>query len=540
MEWIGERHHMADYDYIIAGSGAAGCVLAYRLSANPANRVLVLEAGPRDTHPLIHMPKGIAKVMADPKHIWAHESRPEASTANKAEYWARGKVLGGSTSINGMMYVRGMPADFDGIAELSSDDWGWEHIGKAYAALENHELGAAETRGASGPIHITLPTHTDALSEAQVAAGHALGWGAKRDMNEPDDAVSIGYAPRTVYKGKRESAAKAFLKPAMARPNLTVLTDAVVDKVLFDGQRAAGVRVVVAGTARDILTDGEVILCGGALASPAILERSGIGDPALLERLGIPLVHASPQVGENLIEHRAILIQSRLRQDISHNKQYGGWRVIKNALKYFLGMDGLMSAASYEIVGWLKTDEGQNRPNAQILVAPFSFNMDDRTQVEKVPGMHVTAYTLRPSSRGSIHIDTTDPHAAAGLSANHHATAKDRAEMVALVRAVRRYLATEPLASLIAEETSPGAAYQSDAEILAAYDQFGMCGYHAVGSCRMGKDDASVVDPALRVRGVQGLRVMDTAIMPVIPSGNTNGPTMAMAWRAADIILRDR
>lgn len=405
---------MADYDYIIAGSGAAGCVLAYRLSENPANRVLVLEAGPRDSHPLIHMPKGIAKVMADPKHIWAHESRPEASTANKPEYWARGKVLGGSTSINGMMYVRGMPADFDGIAELSSEDWGWEHIGKAYAALESHELGAAETRGASGPIHITLPTHRDALSEAQIAAGHTLGWGAKRDMNQPDDAVAIGYAPRTVYKGKRESAAKAFLKPAMAPPNLTVMTDAVVDKVLFDGQRAVGVRVIVAGSPREIL-----------------------------------------------IEHRAILIQSRLKADISHNKQYGGWRVIKNALKYFLGLDGLMSAASYEIVGWLKTDEGQNRPNAQILVAPFSFNMEDRTQVEKVPGMHV-----------------------------------------------------------------------------AAYDQFGTCGYHAVGSCRMGKDEASVVDPALRVRGVTGLRVMDTAIMPVIPSGNTNGPTMAMAWRAADIILR--
>ena len=311
---------MADYDYIIAGSGAAGCVLAYRLSENPEIRVLVLEAGPPDRNPLIHMPKGIAKVMADPGHIWAHESRPEESTANKPEYWARGRVLGGSTSINGMMYVRGMPADFDGIAELSSEDWGWEHIGKAYAALENHELGAAETRGASGPIHITLPTHRDRLSEAQVAAGHALGWGSKLDMNEPDDAVAIGYAPRTVYKRKRESAAKAFLKPAMQRPNLTVMTNAVVDRVLFDGKRATGVRVIVNGAAREIMTDGEVILAGGALASPAILERSGVGDPALLASLGIPLVHANVQVGENLIEHRAILIQSRLKEDISHNK----------------------------------------------------------------------------------------------------------------------------------------------------------------------------------------------------------------------------
>ena len=531
---------MVSFDYVIVGSGAAGSVLAYRLSEDPAVRVLLLEAGPPDRHPLIHMPKGIAKVMADPKHIWAHESTAEASTGNKAEYWARGRVLGGSTSINGMMYVRGMPADFDGIAELSSPDWSWEHIARAYAALENHELGPAETRGAAGPIRITLPTQRDALSDAQIAAGRALGWSAKDDMNEPTDVAAIGYAPRTVHAGKRQSAAKAFLRPAMRRPNLTVMTHAVVDKVLFAGKRAVGVRALVQGRPREFRCDGEVILAGGALASPAILERSGIGQPHRLGALGIPVVHASPEVGENLIEHRAILIQSRLRQDISHNRQYGGWRLAWNTLKYFLGIDGLMSAASYEIVGWLKTDPGQNRPNAQILVAPFSFDMDDRTKVESIPGMHVTAYTLRPTSRGSIHVASTDPEAAASVCANHHATEKDRREMVALVRAVRQYLATEPLASLIAEETSPGPAYQSDEEIIDAFDRFGTCGYHAVGSCRMGNDPQSVVDPALNVRGVEGLRVMDTSIMPVIPSGNTNGPTMAMAWRAADIILRDR
>ncbi len=528
---------MAEFDYIIVGSGAAGCVLAYRLSENPATRILVLEAGPNDTHPLIHMPKGIAKVMADPAHIWAHESKPEASTAHKSEYWARGRVLGGSTSINGMMYVRGMPADFDAIAELSSEDWSWDHISRAYKALEHHELGAGETRGDSGPIRITLPTFRDRLSEAQIAAGHALGLGAKHDMNEPDDAVAIGYAPRTVYKRKRQSAAGAFLRPAMQRANVTVLTGAVADRILFDGKRATGVRVVRQGKA-ETHSAREIILCGGALSSPAVLERSGVGDPALLEKLGIPLVHPMPQVGENLIDHRGMLIQSRLKDDLSHNKQYAGWRAIWNGLKYYLGMDGLMSAASYEIVGWLKSDPGQNRPDIQILVAPFSFNMDDRTQVEKVTGMHVTVYTLRPTSRGRVHIDTKDPNAAAALSANHHETDYDRKTMVAAVRRVREYLATEPLASLIAEETSPGPSYQSDDEILLAYDQFGTCGYHAVGSCRMGNDPDSVVDPQLRVRGLEGLRVMDTSIMPVIPSGNTNGPTMAMAWRAADVIMR--
>lgn len=529
---------MERYDYIIVGAGAAGCVLAYRLSEDPANRVCVIEAGPRDTHPFIAMPKGLAKVMADPKHLWAHASQPEASTAGQSEMWVRGRVLGGSSSINGMMWVRGQPADFDALAELTSDDWNWEHIGAAYAALEHHELGAAPTRGASGPLKVTMPTLRDALSEAQIRAGEAMGWPRKQDVNIPDNDDGIGYAPRTIAGGKRQSAATAFLRPAERRANLTVLTDCTVDRVVFDGQRASGVELLRGGRRETIGAAREVILCGGALATPGILERSGIGDARRLADLGIPLVHDNPEVGEGLIEHRGLIMQWKLTRDLSQNKQFHGWRLLRATLRYYLTRGGPMSAAAYEIGGWFRTRPGLNRPDAQVLVAPFSFDFaKQRQDVERFPGMSVVVYPLRPTSRGSIHIATRDPDAAASFQPNYRASDADRQSMIGAVRVIRDYVRQAPLGELVGEETMPGAAVASDAQILEAYDRFGTCGYHAVGSCRMGKDDASVIDPQLNVRGVSALRIMDTSVMPLIPAGNTQGPTMAMAWRAADLIL---
>ena len=531
---------MVQFDYVIVGGGAAGCVLAYRLSENPANTVCLIEAGPRDSNPFIAMPKGVVKVMANPKHSWLYPSQPDDSTAGKSEIWTRGRVLGGSTAINGMMYVRGQPADFDSIAELTSDDWNWHHIGQAYAAMEHHELGSAETRGDSGPLRISMPTMRDGLSEAQIEAGVAMGWPRKDDVNTPDNGEGIGYAPRTISGGKRQSAAVAFLRPAEKRSNLTVLTDCTVDHVVFDGKRAVGVEYIRDGMREQVGARNEIIVCGGAMASPGILERSGIGDTGRLEQMGITPVHHSPQVGEGLIEHRGLIMQWRLKRDVSHNKHFYGWRLLRSTLRYYLTGGGPMSAAAYEIGGWFRTRPGLNRPDAQMLVAPFSFDMaKQRKDVERFPGMNVVLYVLRPTSRGSIHISTRDPDAAASFIPNHRSTEGDRQAMVGAVRVVRDYAAKSPLAETIAEETLPGPAYQTDDEILDAYDQFGTCGYHAVGSCRMGKDPDSVVDPHLRVRGVECLRVMDTSIMPVIPSGNTQGPTMAMAWRAADLILAD-
>ncbi|MBQ0794886.1 GMC family oxidoreductase [Zhongshania sp.] len=535
---------MQEFDYIIAGAGAAGCVLAYRLSENPNVSVALLEAGGEDRHPLLHMPKGVGKLLIDPNYTWQYRAEPEEGNGyNQEEYWARGKVMGGSSSTNGLMYVRGQPSDFNEIAACSSEDWAWIHIGAAYKALESHELGEAETRGASGPLKVTVANRHNALTEAFIEAGVAMGLPRKEDVNAPDDEACIGYASRTIFEGRRESASKAFIDPIRQRPNLTVLTHILVDKVLFDGKRAVGVSALVGKrqpAPQQLRARKEVIICGGAMASPGILQRSGIGPAELLSTLGVDVLVDSPEVGKNLLEHRAIIAQWKLNNDLSENKEYTGWRLLKNVLTYYINHTGPMASGAYEVGGWFKSTADVKRPDVQFLVAPFSFDLaSNREKLETFPGMTIVAYPLRPTSGGEINIVSKDPAALPKLLPHYRSSEHDLDLMVKTVDVARTYASQSPLKEMIELETYPGSDCKTPEQIIAAYDKYGVCGYHAVGSCRMGSDDNSVVDPALRVRGVQGLRVMDTSIFPQIPSGNTQGPVFAMAWRAADIILRD-
>jgi len=530
----------AEYDYIIVGAGAAGCVLAYRLSENPQHRVLLIEAGGGDSHPLLHMPKGIAKVMADPNFIWAYMTRPEPAADGAPESWARGRVLGGSSAINGMMYVRGQDADFNALAAATSPDWRWEEIGAAYKAFEQHELGGGPTRGDSGPLRISMPRTRAPIARLAIAAGERLGLKAKEDVNDPEDCERIGLAPLTVHRGRRQSAAVAFLRPIMGRANLTIMTAFAVDRVLFDGRRAIGVCGKRNGEDVEARAARGVVLSGGCMASPAILQRSGIGPADHLRSLGIEVLHDAPAVGANVREHRGIVMQWRVRDNASENRDFRGARLLASTARYYLDGGGPMAGGAYEVGAWVKSSPELERPDGQILVAPFTFDYSSpKFDVERGGGMNFCVYNLRPQSTGRILIRTRNPNDLPDIAANYGADKTDTETMARLIRVARRLAATEPLAGVVVEETRPGPEYQTDEEIRAAHRKFGYGNYHASGSCRMGRDEASAVDPRLRVRGVDGLRVVDTSIFPFMLAGNTNAPAMATAWRAADLILED-
>lgn len=532
---------MKDFDYIIVGAGSAGCVLANRLSESGKYTVLLIEAGPDDRSSLIHMPKGFGKLLSDPEHAWHHPVTVDPDSGRTQEIWARGKMLGGSSAINGMVYMRGHPADYDEWEANGATGWGWSNMARAFRSIESHALGESELRGGEGPLKVAPYAQRSALGDVVIRACENLGLPCKEDINELDHE-GIAYLTYTISGGVRQSAARAFLTPARHRGNLQVVTDTHVQRVLFEARRASGVSAVTGAGERVIYrARRELILSAGALESPRLLQLSGIGDRALLERHGIALIAHSPNVGQNMREHLLCFLQVRLRHwGDSQNREFSGPRLWKNALQYLFAKRGVMALGSYPVGGFFKTRADLDRPDAQLLVAPFSMDFSSPTYAfESFPGMQLFSYPLRPRSQGSVSIESADPAQPARIVTNYLADEYDRQVSVGAFRFMRKLIQSAPLSGLVLEETHPGIRAETDDEIVEEFRCYGQSGYHACGTCAMGSHDDSVLDPQLRVRGVQGLRVMDLSVIPTMVSGNTNGPMMAMAWRAAELILED-
>jgi len=534
---------MREFDFIIAGAGTAGCVLANRLSADGRHSVLLLEAGGSDRSPWIRVPLGYGKTFTDARFNWKYYAEPDPGLADRRMYWPRGKVLGGSSSINAMVYVRGHPGDFDDWAAAGNPGWAYQDVLPYFRKSEAHVWGASAYHGAGGPMQVSeFRSAVHPLCARFVAGCAQVGIAANDDFN---GAVMEGAGTwhMTIHKGLRVSAASAFLRPAMRRANLCVLTGAQVTRVTFSGQRASGLEYT-RGTQRfSVLARREVIVCAGAVNSPQLLQLSGIGAAALLRPLGIPVLVDAPAVGQGLQDHLAVSYYFRSRVPTLNDELYPLSGKIRAALQYLLGRRGVLGMSVNQAGAFARSRPQLTRPNMQIYFNPLSYasatgRETGLLQPDPYPAFLMSFNTCRPTSRGSIAIGAADPYAAPVIRPNVLSTPEDIADVYEGAQLLRRIAAAQPLAAIVVSELQPGATRQTPAELLADFRQRAGTVYHACGSCAMGPEPrTAVVDHRLRVHGVEALRVVDASVFPAVTSGNTNAPTTMVAEKAADLIL---
>jgi choline dehydrogenase len=528
-------------DYVIIGAGSAGCVLANRLSENGKYSVCLLEAGPPDRNMWIHIPIGYGKTMFNEKLNWGFYTDPDPNMLDRKIYWPRGKTLGGCSSINGLIYVRGQKQDYDHWGALGNKGWSWDECLPYFRKLENNDLGPGPTRGTSGPLHATSIKTRHELVEAFI--GSAVNNGIKRvsDFNTGDQE-GAGYYQLTTHNGKRCSTAVAYLNPARSRPNLRIETEAQATRILMEGRRAVGVAFRQHGALRTLRANREVVLSAGALQSPQLLQLSGIGPSALLRQFGIPVVHELAGVGENLQDHLQLRLIYEVTKPITNNDQLRSlWGKAKMGLQWALFRGGPLAIGINQGAIFCRAlpDESPT-PDIQFHFGTLSADLAGG-QVHDFSGCTYSVCQLRPESRGYVRIKSKDPLEAPSMQPNYLSTDLDRRTAIASVRFARRIADTEPMKSLMKAEFRPGRDVGTDDEILHFCREYGATIFHPTGTARMGQagDPLAVVDERLRVHGVQGLRVVDASIMPTLVSGNTNVPIVMVAERASEFILEE-